>query len=496
MKKHIAYLTLAAAVLTATSCGDWLDVMQDDNIPEKELFASYDGFRNATNGIYQSLAEEDLFGMELSYGFVTALSQYLRNNSTNARYWQTEMYNYDTKEVRNYAERIWKKSYNVIANCNNLIQHLEKADPEIFPDPNEYRFMTGEAYGVRALMHFELLRLFGPVPAVGMDAKAIPYVDAYPSMLSEHATTRQVFARIIEDFEYAFELLEPYDYPTNSNKMQTSSRFQKSTIVQELFFASRGFRMNSLAVKSLLARVYAYMGDLENANLHATEAYTAGAVDKNFLPYTSWPTSGTAVQPRKMVNEVIFALYDLNLAENYEPRATTNSNAFFQLKNVDYMYQTFRNDATDVRLVILSLAQAPTSSGDNKRYISLRYCYRSDYPGTDNSENYLIPVIRMPELRYIMAEYTARNGDIPGAVAILNEHRTKRKATRAIQATITLDEFMEELLYDMWKEFTAEGQLFFQYKRLNAPTIPTGATYITMTPEKYVLPIPDSEIRF
>ncbi len=111
-------------------------------------------------------------------------------------------------------------------------------------------------------------------------------------------------------------------------------------------------------------------------------------------------------------------------------------------------------------------------------------------------ENFVIPIMRFSELRHIMAEYQAKNGDIPAAVEILSDHRSKRGATRVLDPGMSLELFMEELEYDMWKEYTMEGQLFFYWKRINAPRVRTGASFIEMTADKYVLPIPDSETNF
>ncbi len=44
----------------------------------------------------------------------------------------------------------------------------------------ERKMITGEAYACRALIHFELLRLFAPAP-VNDDGRAyIPYIESYP----------------------------------------------------------------------------------------------------------------------------------------------------------------------------------------------------------------------------------------------------------------------------------------------------------------------------
>ncbi len=529
MKKYIAHLILAAAACLCVSCTDWLDVMQDDSIPEEDLFSNYSGFRTALNGIYQSMAAEELFGKELSYGFVSALSQYLNNYSASDGlvYSSTEKYDYETNEVRAFAKAIWEKGYKVIADCNNLIQHAETADPEMFPFELEQGIILGEARAVRALMHFELVRLFGPVPAAGLNQTAIPYVDTYPSTFNDRKSMQEVFTLIMEDLEYAFDAVGLWDKPyrlteedilgpaydgmTGTAASSSSPDINRFKIMRlgnndpGEFFWARGYRMNSVAIKSLMARVCAYMGDMETAYEHASLLYTTKrsptstallmgttAATTSYYPYTAWTASHTiGVWSHKLMPELILGLYRINLPTTYETRAMSSTDNSYQLKNIEYMYNTFRNDPTDVRLTKLIAAATPTAS--NRRHYSVRYTWMDN---TAANENFTIPLIRMAELRYIMAEYQAKSGDIPGAVAILNEHRTRRSCTRSLAPSMSLDEFMEELFYDMWKEFTAEGQLFFQYKRLNAPTIPTGQTYIEMTPEKYRIPIPDSETIF
>jgi hypothetical protein len=53
---------------------------------------------------------------------------------------------------------------------------------------------------------------------------------------------------------------------------------------------------------------------------------------------------------------------------------------------------------------------------------------------------------------------------------------------------------MQEIAKEYIKEFYAEGQLFFYYKRLG--TLPVPRSAVTMTAQTYVFPLPDNEIEF
>ena len=52
----------------------------------------------------------------------------------------------------------------------------------------EYELFKGEALGLRAYIHLDLLRLFAASPAMenGRNRKAIAYVDRYTNELFEH----------------------------------------------------------------------------------------------------------------------------------------------------------------------------------------------------------------------------------------------------------------------------------------------------------------------
>ena len=56
----------------------------------------------------------------------------------------------------------------IFASCNNIIRQVEKKDSTFFEYGEvEKNMVLGEMYGVRALLHFEVYRLFAPAPVKG-----------------------------------------------------------------------------------------------------------------------------------------------------------------------------------------------------------------------------------------------------------------------------------------------------------------------------------------
>ena len=101
-------------------------------------------------------------------------------------------------------------------------------------------------------------------------------------------------------------------------------------------------------------------------------------------------------------------------------------------------------------------------------------------------------LVKLSEMYLIVAECQMRSEN-PDALETLNTMRRSRitNVNSSDKSTITEDELIEE----MRREFLGEGQMFFQYKRLNTPIrnilkeVPANNTI-------FVLPIPEGEIEY
>ena len=155
-----------------TACSGWLDIEPDGQATNDKLTETGDGYRTMLSGVYKAMTSANLYGRELQFGIVDCMSQQYTwawqsstGTTSNTIYQEARAFNYYDVKLRETIDAIWKDGYNVIANANNLIQNIKDEDPAKFAEGELERDMIlGEAYACRALMHFDLCRLFAPAP--------------------------------------------------------------------------------------------------------------------------------------------------------------------------------------------------------------------------------------------------------------------------------------------------------------------------------------------
>jgi hypothetical protein len=489
MKRNIITVFFSLLVMQGmiTSCNDWLDVDSSANVKEEALFEDYEGYRTAVNGVYRLLSQPELYGRNLTWGVASVLG----NNYDAARlplsYRDLAAGDYATAYSTGRVDPIWEQGYRVIANCNNVIAYVEREDPTIFPEgETERNMILGEMLGVRAMMHFDLLRLFTPATKVDDGRLYMPYTTVFPERQPQHLTVQATIERVIADLERASELLAGCDTLYNANRLSSyTSRLQPSNEQNVItFFTARGTRFNYFASLATLARAYQWRngtGDQERAYAAARQVYRFSTSKTwfQFTPAVNLSTTETSIF-RKMPHDILFALYNNNLY-TIVAAATENSSQSFFLKNDTYL---FSSDLDDFRINLIN-------TDKTSRRWSMPTSNQSNSPTADiiRYQGPLAPVARLSEMIYIMCEYLSAT-DMPQAVSLLEKVRTARGA-KALLGTPTREDFLQTLYLEMTREFLSEGQTFYLYKRLNAPMY--NGTGVTDMTGRYVLPLPRSE---
>ena len=176
MKKVIIYTLLMFGCLSIlTSCEDWFDVSPKVEIKEDDLFKDEDGYFDALVGVYSIMASENLYGKNMTMGFMDALVQNYYITSAAHPFYYASKYDYTHNASQTIIDKFWEKMYEAVVNTNNVLTRLEKASKSMFSDDN-YNLIKGEALALRAYLHFDLLRMFGPSFKMDKDRKCIPYV--------------------------------------------------------------------------------------------------------------------------------------------------------------------------------------------------------------------------------------------------------------------------------------------------------------------------------
>ncbi|KIO43830.1 RagB/SusD family nutrient uptake outer membrane protein [Sanguibacteroides justesenii] len=489
MKRIDIILVLAFGI---TACADWLDVQPKTAIPGDKMFESEAGFKDVLTGFYLKMGSENLYAKELTYGYLELLSGNYDNYPGSKSLDKTQMYEYDGLYL-DLKNKIYLEMYNIIANINNFLKYLEK-NRSVIKTNHYYEMMKGEALGLRAFLHFDLLRLFGPVYSANSSEKTIPYRKELNEKAPPRLTADEVIIHILTDLQEANDLLEQHD----------PQRFGYPDLMDidyDAFVNQRQLRMNLYAVKAVLARVYSYKGDEESkgkAVRYAREVISA--------PYFKLSESNHTLV---LYEEHVFGLhvYEFNkLIDSYfsdnEFVGSIWDHTFIMEGNFNALYEFLGGGATDFRAQNSTFKSVLTNGRVYKLCRKYNQSgYRDDYSGKN-----IVPLIRLSEMYYIVAE--CENDKVKSAEALNTVRWTRgisymdeimandnydRPDTRPgydNTQTVRINEIMKEYR----KDFYAEGKLFYFYKHRNYKTF--DRCPLTDVRGKYRWPVPDNELIF
>lgn len=474
---------IAFVAMTASGCKKFLDVQPKDKVPQAELFTDEQGFKDALTGIYLAMDKPSnkptyfgLYTSDLSMGMMSTLAYDFDNAATanagaNGAFFNNVLYyNYMDVTIRPEIDGIWNGMYSNIANINNILTQVEEKK-SLFTGDNFNR-VKGEAIALRALFHFDLARMFGQPPLTGMNVNAIPYVRKFGITSTAFSTLQNVLDSCLADLTTAKDLLSTTD---------TSAVFKA---IGDPFKSYTQNHLNYWAVEALMARVYLYKGDQDNA-----DKYAKAVIGSNRFPLitSNVASANNAVRDRTFSQEHIFSVYSSNI----------------KAYNLDLFD---KSSGTPLRLQPAgktSLYATGTGSVNDYRYISwfdnnqANVNVPSKYFQDNNLPYYLqniVPVIRASEIYYIAAEVANAKGDIVSGTSLLNQVRQARGLTALNAAGISnTDSLSKEIMREYKKEFIQEGQTFFYYKRLNKDLKQVTGTTATVPAGVYVFPVPDKE---
>lgn len=462
--KNIRIIIISLLLPGFFSCKKWLDVRPATEIRQENMFETETGFKEALFGVYVKMGSAALYGGTQTMTVMDVLAQYYNVQDFSNKYANYGKYDYRNIDVRATLDAVWNGQYECIANINNLLAATDE-HKQVFTGQH-YNLIKGEALGLRAFLHFDLLRLYGPVIATGAGNKAIPYVTTFGKLVTPVSTATAVIDKCLQDLDAADSLLK---------------------VQQELFYSDPDVfqsytrnHFNYWAVQALRARIYLYKGDKAKAL-----QYAKAVIDQEIFPFGDPNTFNASYnQDRTFSTEHVFALQVSNLKTLYDPDfkpSSTNSVSIYQLPAVvDDIFEVSKGGATDYRYRYLTARQGS---------VVLFTKFQQDVNGSLEILGQ-VPLIKLPELYYIAAESTP---DKIAAIGYLNAIRSKRGLV-TLPETLDDSAFRDELTKEYTKEFCSEGQLFFYFKRLNRTQIPR--TSVQMSDATYVLPLPENEVEF
>lgn len=470
MKKINIVLTIVL-LFGMSSCKDFLDVEPSNSGDSETAIKTPADAQVMINGLMRSMTSSDYYGRNfMLYGDVKGgdLTVFSQGRGLDA------LYSFNHSANSNSFSGFWSQIYNSILQANNLLESIQKIeDAGATTSFNTYK---GQALTARAMMYFDLVRLYGKPYDEAKTSYGVPIVlnrlDATAQPL--RGTVEQTYTQILADLKTAAPLLSK----TKSN----------------------GY-LNYYGNLALQARVYLYMKDYANALKAAEEIINSNVY--SLYSNAAWLDSWKA----QFGSESIFEL-GVFPSEN---DLTTGSLGYYLRRKghggstvlgwfvaSDYFINRIKQDPADVRLGIMSNDEiSATRLGAIYKY-SGSTTLSGDGKATSTAVN--IKVIRLSEI-YLIAAEAALPTDKFKAAGYLNAIR-KRSPTLLPATALTITEDM--ILDERSKELVGEGHRFFDMIRLNRSITfndEVGSLVIAHRPKtidrtfpKTLLPIPQSEI--
>lgn len=457
MKRYLIIPTILAAccIIGLSSCDGWLEATSSSQISKDKLFSSRSGFHEALTGVYLQMGDQHGYGMQSSW-YVNELTaiDYTTDNSAIPLLFQKHYY--DSEVAMLYIQSMWQNAYSVIANANAVLEELDKRR-DIITSDYEYNLIRGELLGIRAYVHFDLMRMYGLGRwDNGNEGKmTIPYVREYSKDETQQRSYSETAKLLEQDVEEALALLA--DEPATGNAPENFDE----TLNADRFWSYRSRHMNYYAVKALSARINMWKRDFDKAAEDASEvishAFETGLV--------SWVDADAMV--KEISNDRIdwsFSsehLFSLEITGLYEKVAEfwygTQEAMIVSQKTEEALFsQADENFEEDIRGRALLLKYTANGFKNFKFYGSSNYA--TEYRNR-------MPMIRISEMYLILAECYCRKNDYDKAFDCLDEIRAHRGFTNSIDRTRHPE---PEYLLEFIKETLGEGQSFYQLKRLLA----------------------------
>ena len=449
------YKVMGCAILAASlsSCvNDWLDVAPSDGTDADAALTSSSDLDAARTGMYKALKGNssfvDYYGQQFFvYGDVHAGDDYQYNNigGSNRASFYYDM-NYQTASEftssTSSSNVAWKSPYIVIGRANRIIAAAEGGAlsdaAEAKATIDQY---AAEAKVLRALAHFDLVRIYGKPYTEDQGASlGVPLVTEVLESNAKPArsTVAEVYTQVVKDLTEAI----------SSNALATETE--------------PGY-VSVWGAKAILSRVYLNMGDYANALSVAEDIIknSGAALWTRDQYFKAWDAS----TPNE--SEFLFRLNVAGSTDNNDLNGIGNlqqRDGYKEMVATKKFVDMLTSDPKDVRNDMFLPATAPkevATYGTNKVFLN-----KLRGQGGNLRNVTIVPIIRLSEVYLTAAECAFRNNDKTKAVEYLNDlvkNRTTTVASLATVDNITLD----RILIERRKELIGEGQRYFDALRNN-----------------------------
>ncbi len=451
IRKYKLFMLVAVAAMLTTSCKkEFIELLPPTSLTPEQALGTEADLQVALRGAYAGFRATDYFGRTVPLlGDLMADNTYQSPSNTN-RYTQYNSYSFTVADGS--ASGFWNGAYNTILRANNIIT----SNPTFVSQANVNQY-KGEAYAIRALSYFYLVRYFARPYTDNPAALGVPIVLTYdPQAKPARNTVAEVYTQMISDLNQAYTLMTQF---TNS------SQFSK------------------YAAKALLAKIYLTMGDKTNAKAAALDVINNSGF--TLLPAAGYIAFWSVLTPRTDKVETLFETSsDAINNQGFDALANIyNQAGYGDFLATDELYNSY--NASDVRRGMYTVG---TRGGLPAINLNIKF------PGTYGSEISDPKILRMSEM-YLIAAEASLPGNEADALLYVN-YLTSRRNAPAIASTGA--QLFEDIIAERRRELAFDGDRYLDLQRLKRDVVrglqfPATARNIPYSNFRRLLPIPQGE---
>lgn len=466
MKKLVSIAVMTFLMILMSCQKSFIDLQPTDTVGVTSLYTTDSDFNNAVNGCYQGLMSA--YSNWWKYGDIRGDDFYDELIKGDSYF---DIFTLDVNDGD--VASSWRNWYIVISRVNEVLSRIKDKDPAVITNKDRY---IGEAKFIRALVYFNLVRVFGDVPMLTVPVSS---TEAYKIPREPFANIYNTI--IIPDLQTA-EAGLPAKYTGTSVGKATSG-----------------------AAKALLGDVYLTLKDFPNAESKLAE------LTKSPFTYSLLPVYKDLFDYTKDEHHVEY-IFDIeyitggfglgsSMTQNFCPKDPPTL-AFYKLttgngqNNPTFAYGAmfaagdtrkdiaFANGFTDANGVYHQLKQ---NSNDVQTY-TRKYIFAPGSPAGDSPANW--KVYRYGDVVLMYAEALNENGKTTEALVQLNKIRTR--AGVSLYAGLFQSAARDAIALERRFELGGEGKRWFDLVR-------TGLALSTMAPigmKDYmtIWPVPQTQI--
>lgn len=402
MKLKYNLIAIALLGFSFSSCSDFLEQNPQTDLSENDFYKTADDILSAVNGAYSSLQEGDIYGNWYVFGEIP--SDNTRNQLSGSVTTQNEFDQFYIDTQNSMIANFWKAAYKVINRTNTILGRIDgiEINTEL---ANRYKL---ECKFIRALMYFNLVRVYGDVPLV---LKEISISESY-DILRE--PKENVYNQIIADLKEAQDL--PVSYSTAEDGRATQG-------------AAKALLANVYMTLHKYAEVETILAEIINSGRYSLLENTPGSLNIDGYKNVFSPVNHNS-------KEGIFEIQFLkggygegsNYANNFAPENSgTNVVAVGGTggNNIPEMDIYNAYEEGDLRRDF-SMSLGYYDNRKNNEWVESRYvCKFMDVPYQNNDASNNYPVIRYADVILMYAEALNQNGKTAEACKYLNMTRRR-----------------------------------------------------------------------